>query len=289
MYTSVLSRTLLRKRKWNLKRNLSQEAETELKRFEGGKIDFELKLPSIAILRLNHPERRNAISGMMMTEFRSISAKLEELRKTEKTLKAVLFTSASNENSVFCSGGDLNTMKNVSDGLFTSEAMHEAAFNLRSLPLVTACYLNGRAIGGGAELTLNTNFRLFHPQKASLAFVQATMGLTTGWAGGKGLVEVVGRKRALELLLSTRTVEAEEAQEIGLCDGLVESEDEAVKWLENLVGNHEPEVVWAAKNVCENAVRNNDLKKGLEEEKAIFMTLFGGPANKKAFKSNVRH
>ena len=60
--------------------------------------------------------------------------------------------------------------------------------------------MRGRAIGGGAELTTATDLRVFSPD-ASLSFVQSKMGLSTGWGGGSRLTSIVGRAKALRIML----------------------------------------------------------------------------------------
>ena len=73
--------------------------------------------------------------------------------------------------------------------------MNDIAARLRRLPLVSACHLDGRAIGGGAEIALWTDFRSFAPAAGQLMFVEARMGLATGfsgavfewWRGGSGI------------------------------------------------------------------------------------------------------
>ncbi len=67
--------------------------------------------------------------------------------------------------------------------------------------------ISGRAIGGGAELMLSTDLRAFTPL-ATVTFVQARMGVTSGWGGGKALVDLVGKNRALKLFLSCQKVDA---------------------------------------------------------------------------------
>ena len=122
-----------------------------------------------------------------------------------------------------------------------------------------------------------------------MAFVQAKMGLTTGWGGGKLLTDLVGERRALELLLSNRNVNVKEALNLGLCDHLVTSKDDALKWLKSLTEKHETEMIEAAKNVCQNASQVHCLQDALINEADIFGPLFGGPANQRANDSNIKH
>ena len=67
--------------------------------------------------------------------------------------------------------------------------MHDNVTRLAQLPLISVCLVRGRAIGGGAELTLSTDFRIFSPA-GKLNFVQARLGVLPGWAGGSRLVNL---------------------------------------------------------------------------------------------------
>ena len=257
--------------------------KAEFRGFEGGSVDFSVSADDIAIITLNHPARRNAMSGKMMCDFNDISLHLQQ-----QQFKGLIFTAEGNDNNVFCSGGDLNTIKGISNGHDMCLLMHDTIFRMKSLPFISVCVLNGRAIGGGAELTLMPDFRLFSP-KGRLAFVQARMGLTSGWGGGKLLVDLIGRRRALELLLSCRNIDSDEAANLGLCDKSVSSREDALKWLRSMTELHDIEVIEAAKHVCQNASQVHPLQEALVNEAEIFAPLFGGPANKKAHESNIKH
>ena len=154
------------------------------------------------------------------------------------------------------------------------------------------CLVNGRAIGGGAELTLMTDFRLFTPS-GQLAFVQSQMGVTTGFGGGKPLVDLIGSREALKLLIGCERVDPQRALSLGLCDAIIEDEENAVeeaeKFMLKLVHKLEPEVIHAAKSIVLNAIRSQDIKTAYFNERTYFAPLWGGEANKKALGSNKKH
>jgi enoyl-CoA hydratase/carnithine racemase len=140
-----------------------------------------------------------------------------------------------------------------------------------------------QAIGGGAELTLATDFRLFTPN-TELRFVQAKMGVGTGWGGGTSLQRLVGHPKALELLLSCRKVTSEEAVRIGLAQDIISNGntlDEATRWISNLINSHHPSVIHLIKQIV--ACNSH------ENEKEIFSKLWGGEIQIKAFSSNIKH
>lgn len=158
--------------------------------------------------------------------------------------KAVILCS---EGDFFCSGGDLTTVKRISnpqDGLLMSTLMHDALMRLYCLPMVTVCLVHGKAIGGGAELTTVTDYRIF-TETGELTFVQAKMGVATGWGGGTRLVNILGHSTALELLLTCKKVDGRQAMKLGLANHMVESvrrHEDTLSWLTNFT-QHEPQVM----------------------------------------------
>ena len=187
----------------------------------------------------------------------------------------------------FCAGGDLRT---VTDYLNTPQKgwemtclMHETLSKFSSLALISVALVNGRAVGGGAELTLSTDFRAFAKNGGKLSFVQARMGVIPGWGGATRLQNLVGKSKSLEILLSCKTLNSEKATSLGLCDQIVSDEDclsETQTWLENLV-QHDPEVL--------HAMKRSVYEQNFETERKLFAPLWGGPANKRALSKNLKH
>ena len=251
-----------------------------LNQFEGGSVDL-IKSGSVAHLILNHPERRNAMSGVMMVQ---LLEKVEELESWQEGVGLVV-RGQSNNSKVFCSGGDLKTVEGMpSTGGFTmATLMSEATTRLKQLPLVSVSVLEGAAVGGGAELTTCTDFRLA-TAKASISFVQVKMGVAPGWGGASRLVDIVGKRKALQLMLSCQKVGLQEGLDCGLFDAELDDTEPvaaAEKWLENLVvTDRAAEVVRTIKNMVVGDP---------EEEARHFAPLWGGEANKAALSKQLKH
>ena len=251
-----------------------------LNQFEGGSVDL-IKSGSVAHLILNHPERRNAMSGVMMVQ---LLEKVEELESWQEGVGLVV-RGQSNNSKVFCSGGDLKTVEGMpSTGGFTmATLMSEATTRLRQLPLVSVSVLEGAAVGGGAELTTCTDFRLA-TARASISFVQVKMGVAPGWGGASRLVHIVGKRKALQLMLSCQKVGLQEGLGCGLFDAELDDTEPvaaAEKWLENLVvTDRAAEVVRTIKNMVVGDP---------EEEARHFAPLWGREANKTALSKQLKH
>ena len=79
------------------------------------------------------------------------------------------------------------------------ELMQHNLARLQSLPLITVAYVEGMALGGGAELMTACDYRLAR-ENAKIGFVQVRIGITTVWGGGARLVQLIGYNKALNLL-----------------------------------------------------------------------------------------
>ncbi len=98
-----------------------------------------------------------------------------------------------NEKSHLIQSFILNFQSILDTGYEMSTLMHSSLLKLRSLGAPSAFLVDGRALGGGAELTLAPDWRIFTPS-GKLSFVQANMGVATGWGGGARLAEIVGER-----------------------------------------------------------------------------------------------
>ena len=189
----------------------------------------------------------------------------------------------------FCSGGDLNTVRQISNpegGYKMATLMQDTLTRLHQLPLISVALIQGKALGGGAELVTACDYRLV-TSKAEIGFVQGKMGVVTGWGGGTRLVQLVGHQKALDLLLTSRQISAADAVEMGMANGIIESLEETKDWLRCRL-NHAPEIVHALKEIVVTA-RRTPFDSSLKNEREIFANLWGGETNQKALRQNIKH
>jgi enoyl-CoA hydratase len=191
-------------------------------------------------LRLNRPERRNALD----------LALVEALHDAVGALDAGAAVLASTDPAVFCAGADLDIADaervRVSERLY---ALYERMLTCAT-PHVAA--LEGPAVGGGAQLAVACDVRIAGPG-ARLRFVGPGHGLAVGaWA----LPSLVGRGRAMDLCLSMRWVDADEAVRIGLGDRPADDPQAAALDLaEHIAGLH-PEAVQRVKRLVATAAHH---------------------------------
>lgn len=174
------------------------------------------KLDDCALLRLNRPEALNALSFGVLKE---ISDALTEV--ADWKVRALIVTGAGEK--AFCAGADIKELggRAMIETKRGAE-MGQATFaKLDRLPFASVAAINGFAFGGGLELALACTFRIATPN-AKLGLPEIKLGLIPGYGGTQRLPRVIGEARAMEMIMTGRTVGAEEAQRIGLVHRLVE-------------------------------------------------------------------
>ena len=173
--------------------------------------------PPIARIRLNRPERRNAISRAM---WRALPDLCAEIAGTSEALVVVVEGS----DGHFCAGADIAEFETVyRDREATSDYCDAIQDGLRALVALdrpTIAAMRGNAIGGGLALALCCDLR-FCADDAFLAITPAKLGLLYGFVETRRLVQNIGPARARDLLFSGRRVACAEALAIGLIDRLV--------------------------------------------------------------------
>lgn len=246
-----------------------QKVKSEFKSYGNGGVIFE-KIKNFGIITLNYPEKKNAFSGKMMVELHDI---LENLDNNEKDLKGLVLTG---KGDTFCAGGDFQSVhvyikQSKQKGFEMACLIADVSRKLQSLPCLSVSLVNGRAIGGGAEIALSTDLRAFSEKSGSLTFIHAKLGLMT-MGGASRLKDFVGRPKTLEILQSCQTISANEALELGLCDKIVKDEDalnETITWLEDL---SKPEI--SVIDSIKKSLTNDSIEQDLTNERKIFASIW---------------
>lgn len=170
----------------------------------------------IVVLTIDRPGAKNALDLETMER---LSAIVDELAR-DPELRAVVLTGA---GGAFVSGGDVKDFLSLDTpqaGKRMSRRMQSVLARLEALEVPVVAAIEGVALGGGAEVSLACDIRIASGS-ARIAFKQVSLGIMVGWGGGQRLLRLVGRSRALRLLLAGATLGAEEALRLGLVDEVV--------------------------------------------------------------------
>lgn len=177
----------------------------------GGLVETSLD-GHVALLRLNRPEARNALSPELMEE---LAVELERL-DPDPGVRCVVIAGS---DKVFAAGADIRAM---SERSFAEALYHPAADFWKRLakvktPLIAA--VSGFALGGGCELALACDM-IVASETAQFGQPEITLGIIPGGGGSQRLARVLGKQRAMEYVLTGRRFDAREALEMGLVNGV---------------------------------------------------------------------
>ena len=176
------------------------------------------RIDEVALVTLDRPEVLNALNFELL---RDLAAALDQVGVGDA--RALLITGAGDR--AFCAGADIKELMGRSlRAQREGAAFGQAVFvKLDALPIPSIALINGYAFGGGLELALACTFRIA-ASAARLGLPEIKLGLIPGYGGTQRLPRLIGEARALEMILTGRTIEAEEAERIGLVNRIVNGE-----------------------------------------------------------------
>ena len=224
-----------------------------------------------AVLRLDRPEVHNVVDAAALERLEHAVERLDE-----DVPQAVILTGAGRRT--FCAGADLSwvaALDSHPQGLDLSRRMRRLLARLHRGPRPVIAAINGDALGGGCEILTACHLRIA-ASSARFSFRQAAMGVTTGWGGGARLFRLLGRSKALRLLLTADTVGAAEALDLGLVDRVVPPERlmaEALATVRRIAANS-PDSVGAFLELARAVEPPSDHLERLEER--LFERLWNG-------------
>ncbi|EFV86230.1 enoyl-CoA hydratase-related protein [Achromobacter sp. SIMBA_011] len=173
----------------------------------------------VAVIKLNRPQALNALNEQMLAD---LGAALDEAQAS--SCRAMVFIGA--EDKALCAGADIAQLQARTAATHRANiGQAQTLFNrIQQSSLPSVAVIHGFAFGGGLELALACTFRIA-TAKARMALPEVKLGLIPGYGGTQRLPRLIGEARAAELVLSGRTVDAEEALVIGLVNRIVEGDD----------------------------------------------------------------
>jgi enoyl-CoA hydratase/carnithine racemase len=170
----------------------------------------------VAMLVIDRPGARNALALQTMDE-------LDEALETVRVQRARVLVIRGAGEKAFCAGGDikeLEAMRTESEAAAMAHRMRATLDRIPQLALPVIAGLNGDALGGGAELAIACDFRIA-AEHARIGFPQITLGIMPAWGASERLASLVGRARALAILLGGQPIAAPEALQLGLVESVV--------------------------------------------------------------------
>ena len=206
----------------------------------------------VATIRLNRPDKHNAINAEMSAELIECLDALE----ADDDVRVIVLTGAGEK--AFCAGADMAEAIGTA-GDSRRDAAARAAIRLLRTKKPTIAAVNGYAYGGGAVFAINCDIRVCS-ENAKFRFVGATYGLVVG---ASQLPRIVGGPIAKELIFTARVVDAEEALGMGLTNRVVTRADleRTVAEIASVIAANSPASVMASKEVIDLATSRSEAAK----------------------------
>jgi enoyl-CoA hydratase/carnithine racemase len=226
-------------------------------------VEVSVEEQGIALLRLNRPEVRNALSPEVMER---LASELERI-DPDPELRCVVIAGS---EKVFAAGADIRSMaeRTLAEALYHPAAGFWKRLAAVKTPMIAA--VSGFALGGGCELALACDM-IVASDTARFGQPEITLGIIPGGGGTQRLARTIGKQRTMELALTGRLIAAETAHEWGLVNMVVEDG----RWLEEAlelarrVAAQAPIASRLAKQAV-LAAEETALSAGLDQERRLF-------------------
>jgi enoyl-CoA hydratase len=221
----------------------------------------------ILIVTIDRPKLLNALNAQTVGE---IWAAFEEARGDD-SVKAVILTGAGEK--AFVAGADIHELAQATpmSGKATAEKGQRAFRAIERFPKPVIAAINGFALGGGCELALACHIRIAS-EKAQLGLPEVTLGIIPGYGGTQRMARLLGKGRALELILTGDRIGAAEAERIGLVNKVVPA-DQLMQTCEELARKIMSRGPLAVSAAIEAVMSGSEMP--FDEGQVLEATLFG--------------
>ena len=242
----------------------------------------------VADVRLNKPDKYNALSPAMFEAIVDVGERLAEARE----VRAVVL---SGNGRGFCAGLDMGSMRGLAESKPNAGSLLERderpenraqrpAYVWKRLPVPTIAAVHGVAYGGGLQVALGADIRIASPQ-AKLSVMEIKWGLIPDMSITQTLRDLVPLDVAKELTFTGRILSGSQAQELGLVTRVADDPHAAAMSLAQEIAGKSPDAVRAAKQLYESSW-HAEARFGLEREASLQAELIGSPNQVEAVKAN---
>jgi enoyl-CoA hydratase len=179
------------------------------------------KHEQIALITINRPTKLNALNKETIQELHEAFAELNK----EQTVKAIIIVGSGEK--AFVAGADISEFANfsIAEGQQLAAEGQALLFDFvqnLSTPVIAA--VNGFALGGGLELAMACHFRIASTN-AKMGLPEVTLGVIPGYGGTQRLAQLIGKGRAMELIMTAGMIDAATAHQYGLVNHVVAQEE----------------------------------------------------------------
>ena len=225
----------------------------------------------LATIIINRPKKLNALNRATIQELHDALKQLE----SDSDVRVIIITGSGEK--AFVAGADIAEFSHfsVEQGAELAARGQELLFDFvekLNTPVIAA--VNGFALGGGLELALSCHFRVAS-ENAHMGLPEVSLGVIPGYGGTQRLPRLIGKGRAMELIMTAGMINAAEAKEYGLVNHVVPQEEllDFCEDIANRISNNSPVAISYAIKAVNAGFKNN--ARGFEAEINAFGECFG--------------
>ncbi len=224
---------------------------------------------NILIVTINRPDKLNALNKDVFTDLNNLVDEIE----SNATIKSVILTGSGNK--AFVAGADISEFNslNIDEAKALAKRGQDVFFKIENCSKPIVACVNGFALGGGCELAMSCHFRIAS-DNAKFGQPEVNLGLIPGYGGTQRLVQLIGKGRAIELLISAAMIDANTALQYGLVNYVTTQEEllNKAKAILTVVNTKAPIAVANCIKIANTVF--DETKNGFEEEINAFGTCF---------------
>ncbi|MFA6059753.1 MAG: enoyl-CoA hydratase-related protein [Taibaiella sp.] len=174
----------------------------------------------IYVITINRPDKLNALNKDVISELRSV---LDEVYNNSEIKSAII---TGEGTKAFVAGADIAefTVLDTSGGIALAQIGQDIFNKIENAPKPIVAAVNGFALGGGCELAMACHFRTAS-ETAKFGQPEVNLGLIPGYGGTQRLVQLIGKGKAMELLMTADMIKADEAKSLGLVNHIFTAEE----------------------------------------------------------------
>ena len=174
---------------------------------------------NIFTITINRPDKLNALNREVMDDLNNV---MDEVYKNPE-IRSVIITGAGNK--AFVAGADISEFSGLSQqqGMALAKKGQDVFFKVETCPTPVGAALKGFAFGGGCELAMACHFRIAS-DNAKMGLPEVSLGVIPGYGGTQRLPQLVGKGRAMEMIMTAGMITADDAYRAGLVNHVITTE-----------------------------------------------------------------
>ena len=221
----------------------------------------------VLIVTVDRPKVLNALNEQTVTELERVFLEA----RSDEAIRAVILTGGGEK--AFVAGADIGELAKMTPltGKDVARRGQQVLNTIERMPKPVIAAINGFALGGGCEIALACHIRIAS-EKAQLGLPEVTLGIIPGYGGTQRMARLLGKGKALELILTGDRVPAAEAERIGLVNKVVPAE-QLMSFAEEMARRIASRGPIAVRSAIEAVMSGSDM--GFEEGQVLEATLFG--------------